>query len=481
MRRASGFGTVYSPAVKRARPVGDRIGARLRAAGPIVLLAGLVVGCGEPAPRKVDNLVLISLDTVRRDHLATYGYERDTAPALDRLASEGTVFDNAFTQAVTTNPSHTSMLTGLYPHTHGSMDNGWRLRDDQLTLAQMLQEAGFATGAFVSGSPLLARASGLDRGFDTYDDDFDDRRRSGAITVERAISWLDGLPDDRRYFVFVHLYDSHGPYMPNAEYEKLFESSDQGPPLERLPRYQQVRGAPLIASLHVGYYVDRYDATIRYQDDAIARLLDKIDPDTTAVVILSDHGETFDERYWQVDHGGQVFDEQIRIPLVARVPGRVPSRIENTVETTDLAPTFLDLLGLSRPEGLDFQGRSLAPLLEGSPGWTDRYAFSGASSKSKRHEDRGYVLDEDQRIYSVRSPEWKLILYPGLEQDYLELYELETDARESTNVASEHAQVAERLLDVLLDWRGDRSIVPGPAPDLSEELREKLRSLGYID
>jgi len=450
--------------------------------GPIVLsLAVLVGGCGEPAPRATSNLVLISLDTVRRDHLPIYGYPRDTTPALGRLASRAAVFLDAVSQEVNTNPSHTSMLTGLYPHTHGSLDNGWRLREDQITLAQMLQEAGFATGAFVSGAPLLAAACGLDRGFDTYDDAFEQQRRSATATVERALSWLEQVPDDRRYFLFVHLYDAHGPYLPGPEYEGLFVSPDPGRPLERVPRYQQIRGAPMLASLHVNYYRDRYDAMIRSQDDAIARLLEKIDTETTAVVVLSDHGETFDERYWQIDHGGQLFDEQIRIPLVAFVPGQPASTIDAAVETTDLAPTFLELLGLSPPEGLEFQGRSLAPLLRGEPTWTDRYVFSGASAQSKRHEDRGYVLDEKQRIYSVRSADWKLILYPGLEQDYLELYDRGADADERVNVASQHAQVAERLLDVLLDWRSDRAAVLAPDAGLSEELRDRLRSLGYLD
>jgi arylsulfatase A-like enzyme len=467
--------------------------ARLDRSGKLSLaLLGLILalvapGCADrpPAlgPAAARNLLFVSLDTVRRDHLSTYGYPRPTTPTLDRLsAGSGTLFLDAVAQEVNTNPSHTSMFTGLYPHSHGSVHNGWRLRDDQVPIGEILQDLGFATGGFVSGVPMAARASGLDRGFDVYDDRFDGSRRDGGITVDRALEWLAALREDRPYFAFVHLYDAHGPYLPPAGYESRFVSADAGGRLDRIPRYQRIDGAPLPRSLHANWYRDRYDALLRYLDDQVARLLEAVDLSETIVVIVSDHGETFDERYWQLDHGGQVFDEQVRIPLLIHVPGSPAARVETPVETTDLAPTCLELLG-APPEVLpEFQGRSLADLLRGGAGDAERPAFSSAEALDARRADRGYRLDNERRIESIRADGFKLIRYPGLEQDYFELYDLAADPSESVDVAALHPEVLAGLREQLTVWRHDRALVPAPPDEaLPDELREKLRSLGYVD
>lgn len=451
-----------------------------------LLLALALAACSAPPTR---SLILISLDTTRRDHLGSYGYARDTTPSLDRLASEGVVFESAFAQDTNTDPSHTSILTGLYPPTHGSLRNGMRLRRGVTTLAQILEGAGFATGGFVTGLTMLARTTGLDRGFDVYEDHFQGRRRDGRVAVALARGWLRDRAQER-YFLFLHLFDAHGPYRPKGRYATLFHTPGPAIPLTRLPAYQRVPGPDGKVSDDLHDYVDRYDAMLRYNDDRIADLLEGLDLGNVLVVVTADHGETLGERYQKLDHGGQVFDEQIRVPLVIRGPGILPRRVGvgTMVESVDLLPTILELLGVAPPAGLGLEGRSLVPLLHGDPGLGEagaegdgeRVVFSTARAVSPRHADRAYHLDSRRRIASIRGRRWKLIVYPGLGEDPLELYDLADDPGETRNVTDRHPRVRDAYLAELGRWRGAGSPA-GDSRALSPELNEQLRELGYSD
>jgi arylsulfatase A-like enzyme len=446
-----------------------------RAACAVLLV--LVAAC---APERAENLVFVVLDTVRQDHLPTYGYPRDTAPRLDALAGSSAVFENAFAQQTNTSPSHASMFTGLYPPAHGSRFNGVRLAAGRVTLAQVLRNAGFSTAGFVSGVTMRAAASGLERGFEVYDDEFEGKRRDGRVATERAIRWWEQRRSGERAFLFLHLYDAHGPYLPTGSYAGLFRSAEKGPRLSRIPPYQVVHDPEGRALLDLNGYVDRYDAMIRYEDDLVARLLDEVDLDRTVVVILSDHGETLGERYRTLDHGGQAFDEQLRIPLVLSGPGIGARRVSSHVETVDLLPTLLELLEVPVPEGLPVQGRSLVPLLRGEEPEPPPFVFAQARSVADRHADRGYRLKPRTNISTVRGSRWKLILYPGVERDYVELYDLEADPGERTNVADARPEVRDLHLEALRDWLAVDGSAPSATP-LSPELRRQLEELGYLD
>ncbi len=443
----------------------------------LILLACLALGCG---PVEADRLLFISLDTVRRDHLPTYGYPRSTAPAIDALAQGGIVFENAFSQQTNTNPSHASMFTGLYPHTHGCQFNGQVLASDRVTLAQILAGSGFRRAAFVSGVTMRAAASGLERGFELYDDAFDGKRRDGQVAASRAVSWIRARGSEESYFVFVHFYDAHGPYLPRGRYRRLFHSDDPGPVLPRIPRYQRVPTAEGKSASRLHPYVDRYDALIRYQDDLVDSLLREIDLDRTIVVILSDHGETLGERYQALDHGGQVFDEQIRIPLIVHAPGVPPGRIPDFVETVDLLPTLLELLKVELPNGIELQGRSVVPTMRREEADARTVVFSSARAVSARHADRGYQLRPRGQIHSVRGARWKLIRYSGQERDYVELYDLIEDPAELRDRANLEPAIRDAHLRILAGWlaagvegSGDWHVDP--------ELLEQLRALGYAD
>ncbi|MDX1389913.1 MAG: sulfatase [Acidobacteriota bacterium] len=446
------------------------------------LLLG-TLGCAgggdvDEAPR---NLLIVSLDTVRRDHLPTYGYPRDTALFLDSFARRSIVFDNAYAQDTNTTPSHASMFTGVYPQVHGSLANTQKIDDDQVTLAEILRREGFRTAGFVSGVTMHRTYSGLDRGFELYDDGFEDLRRDGAIAATRAREWLSRRGPDQRWFLFVHLYDAHGPYLPRGEYAELFTSAEPGPRIPWVPEYQRVPDEAGNVETSLNDYVDRYDAMIRYTDDLLAEVLEAVDLEETVVVVLSDHGETLGERYRQLDHGGQLFDEQIRIPLIMCVPGQPPARRDAIVETVDLLPTILDWLDVAIPGDRPVQGRSFVPVMLGQEDVGRELTFSSATADESRHADRGYRLNPRERLYAVRSAEGKLIVYPGVEDDYLELYDLRSDPGERTDVASREIGRRDAYDGLLSAWLGDERPATVDPDELDPEHLEKLKALGYVD
>jgi choline-sulfatase len=452
--------------------------SRMKRLAGYCLLSCLLSSC---APDPPDNIVLISLDTVRRDHLSTYGYERATTPRLDSLASEGILFMDAFSQATNTAPSHASMLTGLYPQAHGVVANADPLdRYGATTMAEILGSNGFRTAGFVSGYTMESKISGLDRGFEIYDDEFDEASRDGRLTLERALEWLTDIPPDERFFLFFHLFDAHGPYQPSAEYAELFKSENPGPSLKRIARYQLYNDENGQRVSHLNRYVDRYDAQIRYLNDLVATLLENLDLSNTIVIVAADHGETLGERRHAMDHGGQVHDEQIRIPLLLRAPNLESSTVEGAVETIDLMPTILELLQVTPPEDLEIQGKSLVPLINGEEKGRE-FVFSMAQATKYKHRARGYLLDEARRIKSVRTERWKLIRYPGRDfEDYLELYDLHQDPQEKNNVVDAFPEIKDKLLDRLKSWEHGWESGVAPAAELDPDAVRRMQALGYL-
>jgi arylsulfatase A-like enzyme len=366
------------------------------------------------------------------------------------------------------------MFTGLYPHVHGSEMNGHYLDAKWRTLAQILKDAGFQTGGFVSSITMDGKVTGLDRGFDEYRDE----NRSGEETAATAMEWLSRSPSTRRRFLFVHFYDAHGPYLPTGEYARLFHSSDLGPPLDHVQPGHVVSDSRGRELRNLNGYIDRYDAMIRYVDDRIGRILRHVDLNRTVVVVIADHGETLGERYHMLDHGSQVFDEQIRIPLIIRAKGFEPRHVDEPVETVDLLPTLLELLGVPMPDDVATQGHSLTPLMHGKEIPWRSVTFSTSRCDPTRLADRGYRLDKHGKIQTIRSRDWKLITYPGLDDTYLELYDLGADAEERRNVAEQKPPLARTLAKRLREWAGERRSIATPA--VSDEVRERLRQLGYL-
>ncbi|TFG96328.1 MAG: hypothetical protein E4H11_03595, partial [Myxococcales bacterium] len=296
----------------------------------LLVLAGAFACAPDPPP----NVVLVTLDTTRADHLGLYGYFRDTSPRLDAFATEAIVVERALAPMATTLPSHTSILTGRAPLEHGVLANldhgGQRFAPAPglRSFAEICLDAGYRTGAFVSAAP-LERGSGLEAGFEIYHqpgEGFPQRR--GEFTTHAALHWLEGVKGEP-FFLWVHYYDAHWPFDPPSGYAGLFEG---GPDLEaflaarRIPDASERSGTGLESTRAV---TDAYDAELRYQDAQLGRLLDALaqrpDWGRTAVAIVGDHGECLSQ-HGEAAHGG-TWDEQLFVPLVLRVPGHAPERI----------------------------------------------------------------------------------------------------------------------------------------------------------
>jgi len=377
------------------------------------------------------NLVLITIDTLRADHVGAYGYTRAQTRTLDALAQTGVRFDRAYAAAPITLPSHATMLTGRYPPGHGSRDNGIAMANVP-TLATELKANGFRTAAFVAAFP-LDHQFGLNRGFDVYSDrlgrDATGRlanERPASQVVDEAIAWLRTTNSESRIFLWVHLFEPHAPY---------------ADPSDRRPA------------------IDRYDQEIATADREAGRLLDAIAPRTdTLVVAAGDHGEAFGE-HGEYAHSIFVYDTTLRVPLILSGPG-LRGVVSEPVTLADLAPTTARLLGITmrNTDGVD-----LSPLLHGStlPA-RELYAESFAPLV-----EFGWAP-----LRALRSGTWKLIAAPKPE-----LFDVATDRGEQTNVVAAHDDVARRL-----DQRVSQISPPvmTAGGSLDQAAAARLRALGYL-
>ncbi len=404
---------------------------------PVVPAApGSLAGC---------NLLLITLDATRLDRLGCYGNERIETPNLDRLASEGIMFSRAVATAPTTLPSHASMMTGLYPYHHGARANGaFALGKAHRTLAEVLAEQGYTTGAVVSAFVLDARF-GLDRGFDHYDDDLSDgpepapfmyEERMAPQTTDRALRWLRRV-EAEPFFLWVHYFDPHAPYRPGSPFAERYRDN-------------------------------RYDGEIALVDREMGRLSALLDERGwarhTLWVIVADHGEGL-QAHGEQTHGYLVYDSTLQVPLIMSCPdrlddGRVVSR---TVSQVDLMPTVLSLLGARVPANLD--GQDLT-----QPGAADRAVFAATVSP--------FVTYGWAPLAAVYEGGFKYIHGPTAE-----LYDVSDDPLETRNLAGDRPELAARMrvrLEELFGADLAAALTPSPTRHLDADERTRLEALGYV-
>lgn len=340
----------------------------LLAAG--VALVALLVSCGT-GDRPL-NVIVVGIDTLRPDHLGCYGYQRETSPNIDEFAAAGVLFENTASQAPWTAPSFATIFTSLYPSQHGSMDVSSRIRESVPTLATMLKERGYATGAVIN-APALKPEFGLSRDFDFYDmTPLGGRRGDG--TTRDALAWIDEVRGEP-FFMFVHYFDPHIPYGPPPGYDDLFHKGYEGRiknPFD-IDEFSRAR-EKLFEEMKVltpddwAEIIDLYDGEIVYVDQAFGALIRGLEErgltDDTVIILLSDHGEEFFE-HGGFEHGHTLFDELIRVPLIVSLPGKVKegARVRNQVRLLDVTPTVFDLLGLEPLA--HFEGVSLVPYMTG--------------------------------------------------------------------------------------------------------------------
>jgi arylsulfatase A-like enzyme/Flp pilus assembly protein TadD len=401
------------------------------------------------------NILLITLDTTRADRLGAYGYASAETPRLDRLAQEGVLFESAITPTAFTLPSHSSIMTGLYPPFHGvRLNGGVALADVHVTLAERLAASGYRCGAVV-GAFVLDQRWGLDQGFESFDDEIDRAhdqpldlagvQRPADQVVDAALDWLDADDSERPFFAWLHFYDPHEPYEPPEPFaSRLAGRGDSG----------------------------LYDGEIAFTDSQVGRVFDWLEEqgiaDNTVVVVVGDHGESLGE-HGEREHGYYVYDATVKVPLIVKVPGagleavRVPAQ----VRTIDVAPTILDLVDLAPPDPI--YGESLVPLMLRPEREGARYAYSESMAV--------HLLYGWSALYSVRTSTHKFIDAPRAE-----LYELTQDTSESKNLLNNLPKLAEELRVALTELR-EKIEAGAPAvqeADLDEETRDMLAALGYV-
>lgn len=425
---------------------------------------------------KRPNILLLSLDTLRADHLGCYGYGRPTSPFLDGLADGGTLFEKCFSPWIPTHPAHTSLFTGCDVMQHRITAQGARveLSPDLRMLAEILKGLGYWTGAADNLRHWFAR------GFDRYEGyqwaaDEAGAWRKAEIVTDRALDVLEEASrQSAPFFLFAHYWDAHTPYLPPAPYERMFyEGGNERDPANRsmdpvlnFPPFESYFRKWWDGVTDIEFPKAQYDGAIAYLDSQLRRLFGRLDElglrESTLVVITSDHGEELDEHQMWFDHHG-LYDTNVSVPLLISMPGSVPAgrRATGTVRLVDILPTLLELIECADP-GLDypFQGRSFAPALSGVPetGTGDMLFLSENTWMKKR---------------AVRTEEWKLIValkHPDLHGcPRAELYHLLTDPRERRNVAAEHPEVVTRLRAELDAWVRTRLRETGLADPLKEQ------------
>jgi arylsulfatase A-like enzyme len=440
-------------------------GPRWAFAGATFLALGASAACSPPA---IENVVLISIDTLRPDHVGLYGAERDLTPVLDELGAHGVVFDQALAQAPWTIPSHATMLTSQYPSVLGVgpyADPG-KLSEAALTLAEVFRQHGFATAAITGG--YVSSELGFDQGFDSFQETLD--TPAMAYTVTYADDWLERRNTARPFFLFLHTFEVHQ-YRPPEPFQRRWVRPYEGSlsALEDVPAFvQSPANQERVRALGAEdwrYLRDLYDACLASVDSEIGRLLAALEArglrETTLVVVTSDHGEEFGE-HGGSGHGYTLYDENLRVPLLLNHASLPALRVAEQVRLLDLAPTIAELAALPVPEL--WQGTSLVPLL------------GGASLSLPAFAEHAH-----RPMKSLREPTAKLIVDARGPRRLL--FDLAADPAEQTNLAgadpARERQLCEALRRFVETNAADERLraVPTATPDPA--LRDTLERLGY--
>ena len=413
----------------------------------VLLSSGALASTSAPEATSQPDVFLITIDTLRADHVHCYGYDHVQTPALDGLARNGIRFSHAFTPSPITNTSHTTILTGLLPSVHGVTDFAIPLAPIHPTWAELLKKRGYHTAAFIGAVILDSRtlAPGLGRGFDFYDNfpkhpktksRWGRVERRGMYVVQHAETWL-AAHRTGPHFVWVHLYDPHDPYEPPPPYSQLYKD-------------------------HL------YDGEIAYADSALANFVNYLKQrgwyENSLIIVVGDHGEGLGEHHEET-HGIFLYDSTTHVPLILKLPAQRAAAkvVDAQVRTTDILPTVLDLLAVTPPAQLD--GASLKP-----------YFVSANSAQRTAFAETDYPLRFGWApLRSVRTPEFKFIEAPRPE-----LYSLQSDPGEVTNLYQPWDPKVQKFRSMLADLRSKLPPATPSAGRVGQGTVNELRALGYL-
>ncbi|MCH7812528.1 MAG: sulfatase [Planctomycetes bacterium] len=463
-----------------------------------------------PLTNRVDiqNVILISIDTLRADHLGCYGHEYVKTPHIDAFAAEAMLFTTHINAAPSTLSSHTALMTGTYPHTHGTPKNGHVVNEKNIMLAEVLQEAGFVTAGFVAAFPLDS-VVGFAQGFIHYDDEFDDLKtrqvrdqtqRRGDKVTDVVLKWLKAYHAQSagagRLFLFAHYFDVHWPYDAPPPYGGMYQTGGSAPDgsMKAVHRTRRMLSKGQVERGRRAADVLRreYGAEITYCDLQVGRLLEDLKArgyyDNSLMIITSDHGETFDEHLdvYAINHGVSVFDTEIHTPLIVRFPkGRFGGRtVSRLVSNIDVMPTILHLLDLpenARLEGISFAGLIDGPLPERAPVFAEATQPFWKPYTELFHSDPIWL--NRGKFQAIRSATHKYMF--RLPDQRFGLFDLAKDPGEQanllTNQAGADADLAKQMRRQLERWCQIEPDLVSPDLRTLREVDQKLKDLGYLD
>lgn len=472
-------------------------------------------GPGEPShplPAGAPNVLVVTLDTSRADHFGAYGNDRVDTRYFDQVAKEGALWTSASAIAAVTGPSHASMFSGSGPWDHGVLLNGIPIPADRPLISEVLHDHGWQTAAFVS-SYVLEGEKGFSRGFEVYDDDFnalkgagdlvavqlldmarrhfnpdEDLQRRGGDTVDAALSWLEGR--EGAWYLWVHLFDAHGPYEPPPPFDTRYYQGDPKDPSNTSMAPVKNVAAYLKESLEgitdLRWVLAQYEGEVSYADAQLGRLLAAVDPRNTLVVVIADHGESLGEHDVWFNHGDDVYETSVHVPFAMRWPGRIApgQRIPQPFEGTDLAPTLLEIVGVDIPSTMT--GVSAAGLI-------------GAGEGKGRIEARSMCFDREANLAAreageIDKPKYRMVSLRGPNTRYVqretgrdpEFFDLTTDPKGLVDLYPEKRwqPMSAELLGILS--RNATALLGSDATErsaaeVSEAERQRLEALGYLD
>ncbi len=441
--------------------------------GALVAAVPSVAGA---APKHV---ILVSIDTLRADHVGVYGSDVQT-PHIDAFAKDSVRFEHAYTASTMTLPSHITMFTGLFPHNHGVPWNGAVVPKENELLAEVLQAAGYSTAAFIGGNP-MGKSTGIDQGFQTYPGVIEDP----SERLRRSLEWID-THKAQPMFLFVHLWEAHWPYHPPAPYDRMYrtDSSDISGTFDEIVKLRKdyktkVPGSQERSDIMKTLYMGGVSHADSVFGELMAGLAARNVLDDSIVVLVSDHGESTDEHFDVWTHGATAYNTNAQVPLIVRLPGkeRQGAVVPDRVSLIDLMPTVLEEVGQPVPTGLD--GTSLSAALHGRGTIPDRTLYVEAplsrndpdpSMKWINEKKCAAVIVGDLKLH--RCPQWKK----------LELYALDKDPEEKTNLAKkpEMRDAMTELQGSLDRWRAGGATKQLEV-DTDKDTINALKELGYME
>jgi arylsulfatase A-like enzyme len=436
----------------------------------VFLAAGLTFSCTSTREEQRPNIILITIDALRADHLSIYGYPYQTSPYIDEFAKKSTVFESAYSLIPKTSASFASLMTGLHPFSHRTQPNQDSLNEKFITLAEALKLRDYSTAAIVDNSNLSPKYK-FNQGFDRYITVWEDREKREESTpyiTQKVLEFLSD-PPGKPFFLWAHYIEPHFPYVPPS---RFIEDRPEGRALGDIPQAIIVSNpsAPVDLQSKEGYYLALYDGAIKYVDSEFRKIISLVTEKgrerNSIIILTADHGEELGEHNLFYDHGPLAFSSSLRVPLIVFLPGEKGRRIKYPVSLMDIYPTILEKAGLVPPYPI--QGKNL--FIE--KGREDLYLLAPPGSRA--------LISSPYHLINVLPP---FVDELGLENFYL--FDIYKDPQENNNLAKSKSQTLRFLQQRLLEFFANptyskRAAEKKPEEPLSKKELERLRALGYI-